>query len=165
MSKFSYLLALSILILVLFTPRIAGQSPHEDSTPIPAAQSSAGQDGAPRSVLVLGGQNPNPSPMVIPPAAAEDMASVAAARGWTIEQVIAYDHAVQVMGQIAKELARRFDIFVATNAPEDPEGRPSLFIKGPVDDYVRSLVGAADIQINVFYNLSQSGNWRTATLM
>jgi hypothetical protein len=84
---------------------------------------------------------------------AQDLALAAAARGWTIEEAAADRLAADVVGRIAAQAAvERPDIFVGSVLSQEPGGTPSLFIKGPADEFVLSLVAKAEIDVKIVDN-------------
>ncbi|MCH8050916.1 MAG: hypothetical protein IIC86_02745 [Chloroflexi bacterium] len=86
-------------------------------------------------------------------ALAQDLALVAEANGWTIEEAAADRRAADVVGRIAVQVAaERPEIFVGGVLAEEPGGAPMLYIKGPADDFVRSLVANAEIDIKIVDN-------------
>jgi hypothetical protein len=83
-------------------------------------------------------------------ALAQDLALIAKAQGWTLDEVELYHRAEQAIGQIATEVAEmRPDVFVGSALSLDPGGPPTLFIKGPADSWIRDLAGAAGIEVVV----------------
>lgn len=83
-------------------------------------------------------------------AAAEDAALVAEARGWTLEEVAIYLRASEVMDGIAEQLtAERPDVFIGGALAEEPDGAPTIYIKGPAGDFVLGLVATAEIEIKI----------------
>lgn len=86
-------------------------------------------------------------------AAQSDTALVAAARGWTVTEAKTHLHAAEIIGEIALAVSReRPGSFVGSAVAKDPTGNPILYLKGPVDDFVRALVLNADIPITVADN-------------
>ncbi len=86
-------------------------------------------------------------------AQARDIALVAEARGWTIEEAAANHHAADVVGGVAGQVAaERPNAFVGSVLSPEPGGVPALYIKGPADDFVRSLVADAEINIKIVDN-------------
>lgn len=70
-----------------------------------------------------------------------DLELVAKAKGWTIEEAAADREAADAVGRVAEEIAKnRPDIFVGSKVSPIPGASPTLYLKGPADDFVRSLV-------------------------
>ncbi|MDJ0766276.1 MAG: hypothetical protein QNJ97_25065 [Myxococcota bacterium] len=81
---------------------------------------------------------------------AEDLALVAKAKGWTIEEAAADRKAADEVGRIAEELAKkRPDLFVGSAVSEEPGGVPTLYVKGPAGPDVLDIVKSSEIEINV----------------
>ncbi len=86
-------------------------------------------------------------------ALAQDTALVAEAKGWTIEEAAADYRAAEAVGDIAVQVAaERPDIFVGSVLSPEPGGAPSLYIKGPTDEFVRDLVADSEIEIKIVDN-------------
>lgn len=86
-------------------------------------------------------------------ALAQDTALIAEARGWTIEEAASDRRAADVVGGIAVQVAaERPEIFVGSVLSPEPGGAPALYIKGPADDFVRSLVANAEIDVKIVDN-------------
>ncbi|MCH7810101.1 MAG: hypothetical protein IH863_05940 [Chloroflexi bacterium] len=86
-------------------------------------------------------------------ALAQDLALVAEAMGWTIEEAARHYRAGEIAGRIAGQVAaERPEIFVGGVLAEEPGGAPMLYIKGPADDFVRRLVADAEIDIKIVDN-------------
>lgn len=81
-------------------------------------------------------------------ALAQDLGLVASSREWTTEQASARHRAAEVIGQIAEQVfTTRPEIFVGSALSDDPDGAPTLYIKGPADDFVRELVSSAEVPV------------------
>lgn len=86
-------------------------------------------------------------------ALAQDMALVAEAMGWTIEEAAADRRAADVVGRIAVQVAaERPEIFVGSVLSPEPGGAPMLYIKGSADEFVRKLVADAEIDVRIVDN-------------
>lgn len=84
---------------------------------------------------------------------AQDLGLVAEAKGWTVEEAAADHRAAEAVGRIAEQVAaERPDIFVGSVLSPEPGEAPSLYVKGPADDFVRSLVASAEIPIKLVDN-------------
>jgi len=78
----------------------------------------------------------------------EDLALVAKANGWTLEDANANYAAADRIGQIAEQVAReRPAMYVGAALADRPGGAPTLYIKGAADQFVRDLIAASDIEI------------------
>jgi len=102
---------------------------------------------------------PKPSPDSTPhlqspeEAAAQDLALIAESQGWTIEQAEAHNRAAEALDVITSRLtAERPGILVGSALSPDPGGPPTIYIKGPADDFVRELVASAGIEIEIVEN-------------
>ena len=132
---------------------------HEDSVPIEIE-------------LYVNDATPTPTPTAVPTAApsarsvedaelagavqsprealAQDLALVAEARGWTIEEAVADRKAADVVGRIAAQVAvERPLVFVGSVLSPEPGGAPELYIKGSADEFVRGLVAGAEIEVKL----------------
>lgn len=98
----------------------------------------AAAEGAPDApVLLLPKDDPQP-----------DLEAVAKARGWTLQEAAAQEHAADVVGSIAVRIAaERPEIFVGSALSSTPGGAPTLYVKGPADAFVRALLETSDIDI------------------
>ena len=94
-------------------------------------------------------------------AIAQDLALIAEAAGWTIEEAAEHRRIAGIAGPIQGQIAaERPDIFIGGALSEDPRGPPTFYIKGPADDYVRNLVASAEIEIIIVDNQP----WNSAEL-
>lgn len=83
-------------------------------------------------------------------ALAEDLALVAKARGWTIDEATADYKAAESVGRVAERIAaERPDLFVGSVLSSEPGAAPVLYIKGSADQFIRSLVADADVEITI----------------
>lgn len=83
-------------------------------------------------------------------ALAHDLALVAEAKGWTLEEAAADHLAAASVGAVAEALARdRPDVYVGAALAEEPRGAPTLYVKGSADADVLDLVAASDVEIVV----------------
>jgi len=173
MSKLLLLPMLTLLVVAVSAPPTGAQSdPPKDpdcgaNTPYDPRtnsctevtdqrqESSPNQAGTPSLETVPAGEAPEPSPVVQSDedALAQDLALVAAAAGWTMEEAAADRRAADVVGRIAVQVAAaRPDIFVGSALSSEPGGAPALYIKGPADQFVRNLVANAEIDIKIVEN-------------
>jgi len=85
-------------------------------------------------------------------AAAQDASLIAQAQGITPEQAEAQLKAAEGLDGVSTRIAaERPDIFIGSALSSDG-GPPKLYIKGPADDFVRSLVAGAGIEIQIVDN-------------
>lgn len=83
-------------------------------------------------------------------AAAQDDALFAESQGITVEQAEAQRLAADALDPITSNLAaERPDIFIGSALVD---GSPTLYIKGPADDFVRDLVASAAVEIEIVDN-------------
>lgn len=118
-------------------------------------ESSLDTFGTPGPAIVADGEAPGPTPVIQSPedALAQDIALVADAAGWTIEEAMANYRAAEIVGNIAEQIAaERPDIFIGSALSPDPLGPPSIYIKGPADEFVRNLVAGAEIEVKIIDN-------------
>jgi hypothetical protein len=86
-------------------------------------------------------------------ALAQDLALTAEAQGITVEEAEARFTASEIVGLIAARLAaERPNALVGFDVATEPGGSPKLYIKGPADDFVRELVAAAGVEIEIIDN-------------
>jgi streptogrisin C len=79
-----------------------------------------------------------------------DIALVAAARGWTLQQAVAHRAISDRFGRIQEELATdRPGLYAGAELSAVPDGAPTLYIKGPADEFVWRLVDSAGFSIQV----------------
>lgn len=88
------------------------------------------------------------SPQSDADALAQDLGLVAESRDWTTEQASTQHRAAEAIGQIAEQVfATRPEVFVGSALSDDPDGAPTLYIKGPADEFVRDLVASAEVPV------------------
>ncbi|MBF9131564.1 hypothetical protein I0C86_21735 [Plantactinospora sp. S1510] len=79
-----------------------------------------------------------------------DLALVAKARGWTVEQARADREVAERLGRVQEEVALRApDAFVGGVLASTPGGTPTLLVKGKANDAVRKAVAEAGITIRI----------------
>jgi streptogrisin C len=79
-----------------------------------------------------------------------DLALVAVARGWTLEQAVAHRAISDQFGRIQEQLAtKRPGLYAGATLSAVPDGAPTLYIRGTADAFVRELVNAAEFRIEV----------------
>lgn len=84
------------------------------------------------------------------PDADSDLAMVAAARGWTIEQARADREVADRMGRVQEAVAKRWpDAFIGGVLSATPGGTPTLLLKGKADKALLSIVADAGTPIRV----------------
>ncbi len=149
-----WLLLLLALMFLVSATACGAAAPEEDSSTDTAHDSQADS-----STVPVGVGDARPAQTVQSPedAAAQDLGLVAAARGWTIEQAAADLRAGNIVGRIAQQVAtERPEIFVGAAHSPEPGGAPTLYIKGPADEFVRNLVANAEIEIKLVDNQPHS---------
>ncbi len=83
----------------------------------------------------------------------QDLALVAEARGWTLEEAAAYNHAEEAIEQVAVRVATvRPDVFVGSELSSQADGAPTLYIKGPADRQILDIANQAGIAIRIADN-------------
>jgi len=86
-------------------------------------------------------------------ALARDLALTAKGNGWTLDEAAAQHDAAQIIGRIAERVAEeRPEIFVGAAVSTQPGGAPTLYIKGPADQFIRDLVAQSGIEVIVADN-------------
>ncbi len=79
-----------------------------------------------------------------------DLALVAAARGWTLQQAVAHRAISDRFGRIQEQLAMdRPGLYAGAELSAVPDGAPTLYIKGAADEFVRRWVDSAGFSIRV----------------
>lgn len=90
-------------------------------------------------------------------ALAQDLGLIAEARGWSLDEAAAYHRTEQAIGRVAvKVAAERPDAFVGSALSLEPEGAPTLYVKGAADKFIDDLVKTAGVEIVVAENQSFS---------
>lgn len=80
----------------------------------------------------------------------DDTLRIAKAHGWTVDQVTAYMVGAQVVGEIATQVASEWpDLFAGSEVALEPNGPPTLYLKGGVTAEIRALVDRAAIELIV----------------
>ena len=79
-----------------------------------------------------------------------DLALVAAARSWTLQQAMAHRAISDEFGRIQEQIATdRPGLYAGAELSAVPDGAPTLYIKGNADEFVRGLVDSAGFSIQV----------------
>lgn len=118
-----------------------------------SAQSQENVEASPGLGTVMEAKEPAPHLQSPEEALAQDLALIAASRGWTVEEAKADHEAAEVVGDIAEEVAaKRPDIFVGSMLSPDPGGAPAIYVKGPADEFVRGLIAGANIAVKIVDN-------------
>ncbi len=82
-----------------------------------------------------------------------DLELVAEGKEWSYDEAAAQYLMAEEIGAIAEVVAReRPDIFVGSALSETPGGAPTLYIKGPADEFIGDLVAASGVEIVVADN-------------
>jgi streptogrisin C len=103
-----------------------------------------------QEIQPVNGAKPTPQLQSPEEAQAQDFALTASARGWTVEQARADHRAAEAVGRVAEQVAaKRPDLFVGSVLSSEPGGAPALYIKGLADDFVRGLIGQAELEVRI----------------
>jgi hypothetical protein len=79
-----------------------------------------------------------------------DLALVASQKGWTIQQTRRYFASARAVGSVSEVVDERDDaIFVGSVLAPEPEGTPSILIKGPAPAWVWDVVSGSEIEIRI----------------
>jgi streptogrisin C len=79
-----------------------------------------------------------------------DLALVAEARGWTLQQAVAHRAISDAFGRIQEQIATdRPGLYAGAELSAVPDGAPTLYIKGNADEFVWGLVDSAGFSIQV----------------
>jgi len=86
-------------------------------------------------------------------ALAQDLALIAEAQGWTLDEAEAHYRASEALDPITSRLAaERTDVFIGAALAEEPAEPPKIYIKGPADQTVHAIVAGAEVQIEIVDN-------------
>lgn len=81
-------------------------------------------------------------------ARAQDLALVAEARGWTLEQAKQQREVSERLAVLTTQLAtERPDIYIGGALANEPGNPPTLLVKGPPDDQVLALVARSGLSL------------------
>jgi hypothetical protein len=150
-------LSLAIAPTVVATLMVAfsvacSDEPAEEPVPQPqqedaqACQTTSPQSEAPPQVAPEG----TPHLQSGEEALAQDLALAAELQGITVEEAEARYLASEALGRVAGQIAvERPEISIGSSILG---GSPRLYIKGPADDFVRELVAAAGVEIEIVDN-------------
>jgi hypothetical protein len=131
------------LILATATVLVGGLAAPGASAHGASAHDHAHPPGAPDRAAVV----------AVDDALMTDLALIAAARGWTIDQAVAYHTTAERFGNLQEQVATtRPDVYAGARLGKTPGGTPTLYLKGSADAQVRSLVGAAGFPVTVVEN-------------
>ena len=136
------------LILTLLTGLLSLATTSTDAQSDPPPDAGCTADGVhdPR----LDSCEPAPVVQSSEDALAQDLGLIADATGWTMDEAEANHKAADAVGRIAVQIAaERPEIFVGSVVSRDPYEAPSLYIKGPADQFVRSLVANSKIEVRI----------------
>jgi hypothetical protein len=80
----------------------------------------------------------------------QDLALIAEARDWSPDEAAAYDRAEAAIELVAVRVAaERPDVFVGSALSPEPDGAPTLYIKGPADAQILGIVDEATITVTI----------------
>jgi streptogrisin C len=101
----------------------------------------------------IGSEPDEPAPQSEADSLLADLTLIAGARGWSVEDAQANHEAADAVGQIAEIVAeKRPDIFVGSALSAEPSAPPTLYIKGPRDEFIDELVRSSRVPIVVADN-------------
>jgi hypothetical protein len=128
-------------------PGNASQQEDADACLVPSETSAIAAEPS------AAGHESAPYPQSPEEALAQDLALVAEAQGWSLEQAETHYRASEALDPITSRLAaERPDAFIGSALPEDPGRPPKVYIKGPADESVRNMVAAAEVEIDIVDN-------------
>jgi len=79
-----------------------------------------------------------------------DLKAIAKANGWTLEQARARERSSAALDTVLEAIVDQApEILVGSVLSEDPEGPPTLYLKGPSPAFVDELVAASEVPIVV----------------
>lgn len=79
-----------------------------------------------------------------------DLRAIAKANGWTLAQARANHRSTVAVGRLAQAIANRAPgTLVGSALSEDPEGAPTIYLKGPTPAFVHELVAQSSVPILV----------------
>jgi hypothetical protein len=110
--------------------------------PVPGAPASGG------SALARG-------PHVTTPEEAldSDLRAIAKANGWTLDQARANHRSEQALDAVIQQLVETMPgVLVGSALSEDPEGPPTIYLKGPTNADIEAIVAAAGVPILIVDN-------------
>ncbi len=100
---------------------------------------ASGAEDPDQPVFVSPETDPNP-----------DLAAIAEARGWTIEEAAAQQAAADAVGKVAEVVAREHpEVFIGSTLATRPGGSPTLYVKGPAGSWLVDLVATAPVKITI----------------
>jgi len=84
---------------------------------------------------------------------AYDIALLAKAKGWSLAEAAEQHRVTDIIGGIAVRVAKeRPDAFVGSAVAATPGAAPTLYVKGPADQFIRDLVRTSGIDVVVADN-------------
>ena len=140
----------SAILIVLMAPALLGPMPSAAVAAGPADQRAIEEAGGDD---VVNTQDSNAAAQPADQALAHDLALVAQSKGWTLEQAAADHRAAEEVGRIAERMAlERPGAFVGSALAQEAGAPPTLYVKGPADNFIRDLVATSAINIVVADN-------------
>lgn len=131
---------------------LASPSASPTATPAPLVKPSAAD--IPSLVPCPSGGTPEAPIMLSPEEALScDLRAMAEGRGTTLEDEYARYQTELILDEITTRVSReRPDVFIGAALSEQAGGPPTLYIKGPADEFIRKLVAQAEIEILIADN-------------
>jgi hypothetical protein len=130
-------------------PRATASALAEPSTAVVPSLVPCPTGGTPESPLML-----SPDEALVC-----DLASAAEGRGTTVEEEYARHRTAEIVGEIAQRISEeRPDVFAGSSLADEPDGAPTIYIKGPADAFVRDVVAAAEIEVELADNMPYSAD-------
>jgi hypothetical protein len=79
-----------------------------------------------------------------------DLRAIAEANGWTLDQARAQERSTEALDRVIGELVETHPgILVGSALSEDPEGAPTIYLKGPLTPEVEAIIAAAGVPITI----------------
>ena len=79
-----------------------------------------------------------------------DLRAIAEANGWTLDQARAQERSSEALDRVVGELEEQFPgVLVGSALSEDPEGAPTIYLKGPSTPEIQAIAAAAGVPITI----------------
>ncbi len=80
----------------------------------------------------------------------EDAGAFAEQQGWTLDQALEQNEINERLDWVQGEIAaNRPGQFIGAKLSSEPTGAPTIYLKGPVDDFIQALITAAGTTITI----------------
>lgn len=113
-------------------------------SPVAASPAQSERD----AVVVLSAEEEEQGVEASPQTIEDDLALVAEANAWSVEEANANYIAGDRIGEIAEQVAsERPEMYIGAALADKPGDAPTLYIKGPADQFIRDLIAASGIEI------------------